>query len=83
MLLIIVMEIFKQLKVLIFTSINEIVLDYWVCIKKIAKSALTFKGVNGAGKTSTFKMLTGESSVSKGDAFIHGYSAINDWKRVQ
>lgn len=30
-------------------------------------------GVNGAGKTSTFKMLTGDSSISAGDAFIKGY----------
>lgn len=29
-------------------------------------------GVNGAGKTSTFKMLTGDSVVSKGEAFLAG-----------
>uniref|UniRef100_A0A914C220 ABC transporter domain-containing protein n=1 Tax=Acrobeloides nanus TaxID=290746 RepID=A0A914C220_9BILA len=32
-------------------------------------------GVNGAGKTSTFQMLTGENDVSSGDAYIQGYSA--------
>ena len=37
-------------------------------------------GVNGAGKTSTFQMLTGENSVSEGDAFINGYSVISDWR---
>ena len=26
--------------------------------------------MNGAGKTSTFKMLTGDASISSGDAFV-------------
>lgn len=30
-------------------------------------------GVNGAGKTSTFKMLTGDISVSSGEAYVDGY----------
>ena len=28
-------------------------------------------GVNGAGKTSTFKMLTGDSPITSGDAFVN------------
>ncbi|XP_037302966.1 LOW QUALITY PROTEIN: phospholipid-transporting ATPase ABCA1 [Manduca sexta] len=31
-------------------------------------------GVNGAGKTSTFRMLTGDARISAGDAFVQGYS---------
>ncbi|CAH2980304.1 unnamed protein product [Chilo suppressalis] len=31
-------------------------------------------GVNGAGKTSTFRMLTGDSHISSGDAYVHGLS---------
>lgn len=31
-------------------------------------------GANGAGKTSIFKMLTGEVSISEGDAWIRGHS---------
>ena len=31
-------------------------------------------GVNGAGKTSTFKMLTGDTGISSGDAFLRGLS---------
>ncbi|KPJ02763.1 ATP-binding cassette sub-family A member 3 [Papilio xuthus] len=31
-------------------------------------------GVNGAGKTSTFRMLTGDARISCGDAFVHGLS---------
>ena len=33
-----------------------------------------YLGVNGAGKTSTLACLTGERSVTYGDAFINGYS---------
>ncbi|RXM97428.1 ATP-binding cassette sub-family A member 1 [Acipenser ruthenus] len=31
-------------------------------------------GVNGAGKTSTFRMLTGDTTVSSGEAFLNGCS---------
>ncbi|TKR67155.1 hypothetical protein L596_023350 [Steinernema carpocapsae] len=39
-------------------------------------------GVNGAGKTSTFQMLTGENAISEGDALINGYSTKSDWRRA-
>lgn len=39
-------------------------------------------GVNGAGKTSTFQMLTGENSVSEGDAFIKGRSVRYNWREA-
>ncbi|KAK0420975.1 hypothetical protein QR680_015000 [Steinernema hermaphroditum] len=39
-------------------------------------------GVNGAGKTSTFQMLTGENAVSDGDALINGYSVRDDWRQA-
>lgn len=35
-------------------------------------------GVNGAGKSSTFKMLTGDTDVTGGEAFLKG----NRWKTV-
>ncbi|XP_055297532.1 phospholipid-transporting ATPase ABCA3-like isoform X2 [Sitodiplosis mosellana] len=31
-------------------------------------------GINGAGKTSTFKMITGDTPVSSGDVFVNGLS---------
>ncbi|RCN44473.1 ABC transporter, ATP-binding protein, partial [Ancylostoma caninum] len=37
-------------------------------------------GVNGAGKTSTFQMLTGENDINYGDAFICGSSVRTDWR---
>ncbi|CEF64586.1 ATP-binding cassette sub-family A member 13 [Strongyloides ratti] len=39
-------------------------------------------GVNGAGKTSTFQMLTGENDISEGDAYIKGYSVKNNWRKA-
>ena len=39
-------------------------------------------GVNGAGKTSTFKMLTGDEPISYGDAFIQGFSVTSQIKQV-
>uniref|UniRef100_H3AJR4 P-type phospholipid transporter n=1 Tax=Latimeria chalumnae TaxID=7897 RepID=H3AJR4_LATCH len=39
-------------------------------------------GVNGAGKTSTFKMLTGDSMVTRGVAFLNGYSILSNIHEV-
>ncbi len=33
-------------------------------------------GINGSGKSTTFKMLTGEISMTDGNAFINNYSVI-------
>ncbi|KAL1124644.1 hypothetical protein AAG570_001268 [Ranatra chinensis] len=35
-------------------------------------------GLNGAGKTSTFKMLTGAINVTSGDAYVKGHSIVTD-----
>ncbi|XP_069042006.1 phospholipid-transporting ATPase ABCA1 isoform X2 [Lepisosteus oculatus] len=39
-------------------------------------------GVNGAGKTSTFRMLTGDTSITRGEAFLSGYSVLTSLERV-
>ncbi|XP_035705489.1 ATP-binding cassette sub-family A member 3 isoform X2 [Folsomia candida] len=39
-------------------------------------------GVNGAGKTSTFKMLTGDLSISEGEAYICSKSVRRELKQV-
>ncbi|XP_058835899.1 phospholipid-transporting ATPase ABCA3-like [Topomyia yanbarensis] len=39
-------------------------------------------GVNGAGKTSTFKMLTGDERISSGDAWVKGNDLKNSMNRV-
>lgn len=33
-------------------------------------------GVNGAGKTSTFRMLTGDTTITYGNAFIYNYRSV-------
>ncbi|KAF1431869.1 ATP-binding cassette sub-family A member 1, partial [Spheniscus magellanicus] len=39
-------------------------------------------GVNGAGKTSTFKMLTGDTDVTLGEAWLKGHSVLTDLQSV-
>lgn len=46
------------------------------------KACFGLLGVNGAGKTSTFHMLTGESRVSAGEAYINGIDIRSGWRQV-
>ncbi|CAF4430975.1 unnamed protein product, partial [Adineta steineri] len=39
-------------------------------------------GVNGSGKTTTFKMLTGEVSMTDGNASINNFSVIKQLNKV-
>ncbi|KAL1023254.1 hypothetical protein UPYG_G00038330 [Umbra pygmaea] len=39
-------------------------------------------GVNGAGKTSTFRMLTGDTSITYGEAFLSHHSVLTEMERV-
>uniref|UniRef100_A0A8C5D6G3 P-type phospholipid transporter n=1 Tax=Gouania willdenowi TaxID=441366 RepID=A0A8C5D6G3_GOUWI len=39
-------------------------------------------GVNGAGKTSTFRMLTGDTAITHGEAFLNHYSVLTEMERV-
>ncbi|XP_076009720.1 phospholipid-transporting ATPase ABCA1 [Genypterus blacodes] len=39
-------------------------------------------GVNGAGKTSTFRMLTGDTPITYGEAFINHHSVLTEMERV-
>ncbi|KAM8745232.1 phospholipid-transporting ATPase ABCA1 isoform 2-T2 [Acanthopagrus schlegelii] len=39
-------------------------------------------GVNGAGKTSTFRMLTGDTAVTYGEAFLNHHSVLTEMERV-
>ncbi|XP_052283854.1 phospholipid-transporting ATPase ABCA3-like [Dreissena polymorpha] len=40
-------------------------------------------GQNGAGKTSTFKMLTGDEALTSGNAYLNQYSVKSNIKKVQ
>ncbi|KAF4107052.1 phospholipid-transporting ATPase ABCA1 isoform X2 [Onychostoma macrolepis] len=39
-------------------------------------------GVNGAGKTSTFRMLTGDTRITYGEAFLSNHSVITEMEKV-
>ncbi|XP_052859763.1 phospholipid-transporting ATPase ABCA3-like [Anopheles cruzii] len=39
-------------------------------------------GINGAGKTSTFKMMTGDENITSGDAWVSGINLRTDMNRV-
>ncbi|CAF1162270.1 unnamed protein product [Adineta steineri] len=40
-------------------------------------------GINGSGKSTTFKMLTGEISMTDGNAYINNYSVIKQLDKVR
>jgi len=40
-------------------------------------------GTNGAGKTSAFKILSGELLPTKGEAFINGYDVVTSLPKVR
>jgi len=42
-----------------------------------------FLGINGAGKTTTMKMMTGDVAMSKGRAYINGYSVVKQLPMVR
>lgn len=46
------------------------------------KECFGLLGLNGAGKTSIFNMLTGEQSFTSGDAFVKGVSVKSDRAKV-
>uniref|UniRef100_A0A5F9CMR0 ABC transporter domain-containing protein n=1 Tax=Oryctolagus cuniculus TaxID=9986 RepID=A0A5F9CMR0_RABIT len=48
-----------------------------------AKECFGLLGLNGAGKTSIFKMLAGEKPITSGEAFVRGISISSDLERVR
>ena len=40
-------------------------------------------GINGAGKTTAFKMLTGDESISGGECYVNGYSLLKPHQRAK
>uniref|UniRef100_A0A1B0GH75 Putative lipid exporter abca1 n=1 Tax=Lutzomyia longipalpis TaxID=7200 RepID=A0A1B0GH75_LUTLO len=59
-----------------FLAVNQL------CVGVDAGSCFGLLGVNGAGKTSTFKMLTGDEMISRGEAWVRGISIKSDMKSV-
>jgi ATP-binding cassette subfamily A (ABC1) protein 3 len=59
-----------------FLAVNQLYLD----VEESACFGLL--GINGAGKTSTFKMMTGDELITSGDAYVRGYSMKNQLDKV-
>lgn len=53
-----------------------------LCLAVDAAECFGLLGINGAGKTSTFKMMTGDEIISSGDAWIRGNSMKNEMSKV-
>lgn len=53
-----------------------------VCVGVPQQECFGLLGQNGAGKTSTFKMLTGDEIVTGGNAYLNGYDVKTDLKMV-
>jgi len=47
------------------------------------KECFALLGVNGAGKTSTFRIMTGEYAPTAGEAFVSGYSVTTEMSKVR
>jgi ATP-binding cassette subfamily A (ABC1) protein 3 len=59
-----------------FLAVNQL------CIGIQPNECFGLLGINGAGKTSTFKMLTGDVKISNGEAFVQGISLKMNMKEV-
>lgn len=47
------------------------------------QQAFALLGVNGAGKTSTFRILTGEYGPTTGEAYISGYNVVTELSKAR
>lgn len=59
-----------------FRAVNQL------CVGVEQGECFGLLGVNGAGKTSTFKMLTGDEAITAGDAWVQGISLRTSMNRV-
>ncbi|KAK5642701.1 hypothetical protein RI129_008868 [Pyrocoelia pectoralis] len=59
-----------------FLAVNKI------CLAVNRYECFGLLGVNGAGKTSTFKMMTGDVKISEGDAWVNGLSLKTKMKDI-
>lgn len=53
-----------------------------LCVAVDKSECFGLLGVNGAGKTSTFRMLTGDASISAGEAWVEGISIKTKMNQV-
>uniref|UniRef100_A0A1B6HJR2 ABC transporter domain-containing protein n=2 Tax=Homalodisca liturata TaxID=320908 RepID=A0A1B6HJR2_9HEMI len=54
-----------------------------ICVGVQQGECFGLLGLNGAGKTSTFKMLTGATSITSGEATVKGFDVVKDIDTVR
>lgn len=54
-----------------------------LCVRIEASEVFGFLGVNGAGKSTTFSMLTGERVPSSGNAYLQGKSILTEQSEIR
>lgn len=59
-----------------FLAVNKL------CLTVDRAECFGLLGINGAGKTTCFKMLTGDETITTGDAFTQGFSMKNQMNKV-
>ncbi|XP_060089129.1 phospholipid-transporting ATPase ABCA1-like [Heteronotia binoei] len=64
------------------TPLNNVPAVDRVCVGIPPGECFGLLGVNGAGKTTIFKMLTGDIGVTMGNAFLKGYSVLTHLQSV-
>ena len=60
-----------------FTAVDNI------CVGVEERECFGLLGVNGAGKTSTFKMLTGDTLITSGHIYVKGLDAKTRMRKIQ
>uniref|UniRef100_A0A8C9PJT3 ABC transporter domain-containing protein n=1 Tax=Spermophilus dauricus TaxID=99837 RepID=A0A8C9PJT3_SPEDA len=84
------LETFRKTNPLIVKEVSKVYIKKvpLLAVNKVsftvqAKECFGLLGINGAGKTSIFKMLTGQKPITCGDAFIRGLSISSDLGKVR
>lgn len=54
-----------------------------LCLRIPKGECFGLLGVNGAGKSTTFKMLTGDTEITSGDAYLNGHSVSRELNKAQ
>ena len=54
-----------------------------LCLRIEVGECFGFLGVNGAGKSTTFGMLTGSIAPTSGDALLHGMSSLRQQRKIR
>ncbi|XP_006874024.1 PREDICTED: ATP-binding cassette sub-family A member 3-like [Chrysochloris asiatica] len=72
----------KEISKVYFTDMPLLAVDR-VSFTVQTEECFGLLGINGAGKTTIFKMLTGEELTTSGDAFVQGFSINSDLRKVQ